>query len=119
MDQEKREHYLKVLLQMRMELALELQRASEGARSGDDKEAKDPADMADSSYAADYSLARGETLNSRIREIDEAVERIRDGSYGVCIECGELIPEGRLQVRPVARYCAHCKENLEKRGEKP
>ena len=119
MDKEKLEKYLKMLLEMRMELASEFQRASEGARIADSEERKDPVDLADSSSQADYSIARGETLASRIREIDEAIGWIKEGVYGICAECGDEIPEGRLQVRPIARFCAQCKENLEKRGEKP
>lgn len=118
MDQEKLTHYLKVLFEARMELASALQKASEGAKIGDSDEIKDPVDLADCSYSADYSIARGETLTFHIREIDEAIVRIREGSYGICAECGEEIPEGRLQVRPIARFCTQCKENLEKRGEK-
>jgi len=119
MDQGKFEEYLKVLLEMRMELASEFHKVTEKAKIGDVEEKIDPIDLADSSYSADYSIARGETITSRIKEIDEAIVRIREGSYGICVECGEDIPEGRLQVRPIARYCAQCKENLEKRGERP
>ena len=118
-DQAKREQYVKVLLEMRMELESEFQKVSAGARMRDAEDAKDPVDLADSSYSADYSIARGETITRQIKEIDEAMARIREGSYGICAQCGEEIPEGRLQVRPIARFCAQCKENLEKRGEKP
>lgn len=117
MDQGKSDRYLKVLFEMRLELASELQRASEGTKVADSEETKDPVDLADTSYTADYSIARVETIRSRIREIDDAIEWIREGSYGVCAQCEEEIPEGRLQVRPTARFCAQCKENLEKRGE--
>ncbi len=118
MDQGKIEHYRKMLLQMRMDLTSELQRVSEGAKNRDEVETMDSVDLADSSYTADFSLSRVEAINSQIREIDEAILRIREGSYGVCAVCGEDIPEGRLQVRPNARYCAQCKEDLEKKGVK-
>jgi DnaK suppressor protein len=117
MDQERRERYKKTLLEMRMELASELHRVSNGAKDRDNTDAMDSLDLADASYSNDTNLARVEMLNLRIKEIDEALERIRDESYGICNVCGEDIPEGRLQVRPIARYCAQCKEDLEKRGE--
>ena len=118
MDQGKLEHYRKVLLEMRMDLASELQKVSEGAKNQDNVEAMDSADLADSSYTADFSLARREAINSRIREIDKAIARIQEGNYGICEVCGEDIPEDRLQVRPNALFCAQCKEELEKRGVK-
>ena len=117
MDQERLEYYRKTLLEMRMEMAGELQKISGGAKERDDTETMDSVDLADTSYSKDTSMARVEVLNERIREMDEALERIRDGSYGICAVCGEDIPEGRLQVRPNAKYCAQCKDDLEKRGE--
>src|SRR6476469_8880262 len=41
-------------------------------------------------------------------EIDAALERITDGTYGVCEDCGEPIGEGRLDARPAARWCIRC-----------
>ena len=117
MDEKKLEKYKKKLLEDRMDLLAELQRVTSGEKNKDRTESMDPADLADASYAADYSLAWTEKINRRIMEIDESLERIKDGSYGVCQLCGEEIPEGRLEVRPKAKYCAQCKEDLEKRGE--
>lgn len=117
MDKKKLEKYKKKLLETRMDLLAELQRITNGGKSKDMTEAMDPVDLADASYTADYSLAWTEKINRRIREIDESLERIKDGTYGICQVCGEDIPEGRLEVRPKAKYCAQCKEDLEKRGE--
>lgn len=119
MDQKKLEKYKKKLLEERMDLLADLQRVTNGEKNKDRSEAMDPVDLADASYSADYSLAWTEKINRRIREIDESLLRIKDGSYGICQLCGEDIPEGRLEVRPNAKYCAQCKEDLEKRGEVP
>lgn len=43
-----------------------------------------------------------------LTEIDAAVERLEDGTYGVCERCGEPIGEGRLEARPTARLCIRC-----------
>ncbi|WP_238993532.1 TraR/DksA family transcriptional regulator [Nocardioides caldifontis] len=43
-----------------------------------------------------------------LREIDAALARVEDGRYGRCERCGEPIPEGRLEARPVARTCVAC-----------
>ena len=40
-----------------------------------------------------------------LEEIDAALDRINDGSYGTCLECGQPIPEGRLEARPWTGYC--------------
>ncbi len=117
MDKKTLGKYKKKLLESRMELLAELQRVTNGEKNKDRVEAMDSVDLADASYTADYSLAWTEKINRRIREVDESLDRIKEGTYGICQVCGEIIPEGRLEVRPKAKYCAQCKEDLEKRGE--
>ena len=49
-----------------------------------------------------------EQVRGRLAEIDAALERVGDGTYGVCERCGAAIPDGRLEARPVARSCVPC-----------
>jgi DnaK suppressor protein len=44
----------------------------------------------------------------QLGEIDAALARIDAGTYGVCVVCGEPIPDGRLEARPAARTCVNC-----------
>ncbi|MFC6345474.1 TraR/DksA family transcriptional regulator, partial [Nocardioides hankookensis] len=44
----------------------------------------------------------------QLREVDAALERVAQGTYGVCAVCGEEIPPGRLEVRPTATTCVGC-----------
>ncbi len=44
----------------------------------------------------------------RIGEVDDALRRLDDGTYGVCEQCGRPIPDARLAVRPIARRCVAC-----------
>ncbi len=48
-----------------------------------------------------------------LKLINDALKRLIDGEYGKCQECGEPIPEGRLQIRPYAVYCVKCKSRHE------
>jgi len=50
-----------------------------------------------------------------IRKVRQALERIENGTYGMCEECGEPISVKRLEARPVAAKCIDCKENEERR----
>ncbi len=54
--------------------------------------------------------------NERIKliEVDEALDRIENGTFGICEECEEPIALKRLEAIPNARYCFQCMENLEK-----
>ncbi len=48
-----------------------------------------------------------------LKLIEDALDRLAHGEYGKCQDCGEPIPEGRLQVRPYAIYCVKCKSRHE------
>lgn len=50
----------------------------------------------------------------RLRDIDGALARVKAGSYGVCMDCGEPIPAGRLSVLPTAQCCVRCQSTYEK-----
>ena len=69
----------------------------------------------------DMNIHIKERDSKLIIKIKEAIDKIEDGSYGICEECGENISEKRLKARPVTTVCIDCKreqENLEKlRGE--
>ena len=45
--------------------------------------------------------------------IDDAIERLANGEYGKCLDCGEMIAEARLKVRPYALFCVKCKSRHE------
>jgi len=48
-----------------------------------------------------------------LKQIDDALKRIKDGDYGSCEMCGVTIPIGRLKAKPFARYCTECREVYE------
>ena len=54
-----------------------------------------------------------QTLEDRLREINDAQDRLIDGGYGVCLECGDRIEPRRLVVNPAASLCISCQELLE------
>ncbi|MCC6588191.1 MAG: TraR/DksA family transcriptional regulator [Bryobacterales bacterium] len=68
--------------------------------------------------AADRDLAV-ETLNrhsARLREIDAALARIKDGTYGICLHCEEEIGPRRLKAVPYTGYCIACQQRRDARG---
>ena len=48
-----------------------------------------------------------------LSKVDEALDRMEQGSFGLCEECGEEIDLERLKIRPVTTFCIRCKETLE------
>jgi DnaK suppressor protein len=49
---------------------------------------------------------------TQLRLIDEALDRIASGDYGVCLSCEEDIPDKRLNALPWAKYCVRCQERV-------
>lgn len=71
-------------------------------------------DIASNERERELALMLGDRDREKLAEIDEALERIKNGSYGFCEECGEPIGEGRLLALPFARVCIDCKSKDEK-----
>ena len=61
-------------------------------------------------------LASGES--EMLRAVGEALQRIEDGTYGVCTDCDKPIPIKRLEVFPAAQRCVECKSKFEKESAK-
>ncbi len=60
------------------------------------------------------NLAKEKVLESALRDIDNALDRITKGTYGICKYCKQEIGEKRLMARPVANTCISCKTRLQK-----
>ncbi|MGZ0152322.1 TraR/DksA family transcriptional regulator [Kribbella sp. WER1] len=58
----------------------------------------------------DLVTAQTTAIRLVLKEIDAAVERVSDGTYGVCSGCDARIPVGRLEILPYVRYCVRCQQ---------
>jgi len=59
------------------------------------------------------AINRLEKMHRSINDIDEALKRIDEGSYGVCLTCGSLIAKERLLHSPFVKTCTECQQKLE------
>jgi len=59
-------------------------------------------------YERAQVTALSEQARRRLSEVDDAVRRLEEGTYGACQRCGEPIPDARLEARPYARTCVGC-----------
>lgn len=71
-------------------------------------------DQASSERDRELGLLLGDREREKVHAIDEALLRIDENEYGICEECEEEIPLGRLKAMPFARHCVKCKSDLEK-----
>jgi DnaK suppressor protein len=74
---------------------------------------KDTVDMSLMDVNKELAFRLGERESQMIADIDQALLRIKEGSYGTCARCSKLIDERRLEALPTARYDAACQAIIE------
>jgi len=79
----------------------------------DKDELLDEVDTATHDVEQGMKMRLGNRESLYFRKIEEALLRIKDGTYGQCVECGADIGAKRLEVRPTAELCIDCKEAAE------
>jgi DnaK suppressor protein len=100
---------LKAMMESR---AQELHQGLRALLSGpaDPVEVRDPEEWGRTSAEQDVDLTLMEMQAETCRRIDEALQRLENGTYGSCEECDEEIPQARLQALPFATLCRTCQE---------
>jgi DnaK suppressor protein len=73
-----------------------------------------PADVGTDNFEQEFTLGLLESERTLMREIDEALDRVKDGTYGVCLGTGKPIDKARLRARPWAKYCIEYARLMEK-----
>ncbi|WP_219974956.1 TraR/DksA family transcriptional regulator [Rubrobacter xylanophilus] len=94
------------LLELREELqemvrGMEEDQASRGEAEGDASE-HDPGDMSHQMFTREMDATVGLQARRRLEDVERALEKIEEGTYGVCDDTGEPIPRGRLEAMPEA-----------------
>ena len=110
-------HFRNLLLLKRAELIGDLSAMEEAALQASGGNLSNlPIHMADigtDTYDQDFMLGLAENERQRLREIDDALKRIQDKTYGVCQMTGKPIPEARLEAKPWAKYTIEAARALE------
>jgi len=113
MDKKKLEAFKKRLETRQQELRRTVTRNQADGRSADEDTAQDIADRAASSYTKEFLFSQSNNDRQLLMMVDGALARIREGSFGECISCGEEINAKRLEAVPWTRHCIECQEKLE------
>jgi DnaK suppressor protein len=101
------------LLKRKLELEQKLTEMSKEQFS--DGQVQDPGDQALTATMESLRMSLQDAEVEEYRGIARALERIKDGSYGICSDCGNPISEKRLQSFPGTMRCLACQENFEER----
>jgi DnaK suppressor protein len=115
MDEEKLQAFRKELLDQRERLLVEVRQKRAEAAEMVDEGVPDPGDASVSEDLRDLLHRLGDNKREQILAIDSALERMDQGDYGYCAECGEEINIKRLEIQPDALWCVDCKGRMEER----
>ncbi len=114
MEKKKLETFKKRLEERQSELRHAVSRTAQDGRDADLESAQDIADRAANSYTKEFLFHQSNNDRQLLQMVDGALDRIRDGSFGQCISCGEEINPKRLEAVPWTRHCIECQEKAEK-----
>lgn len=113
MDAAKLEHFKKLLLAELRRHARQVSDEQGNAVGIALDDAKESADLSVRDVISELSLKLGERESQMVADIDQALLRMKEGSYGRCVKCNKPIDERRLEAVPTARYDAACQEAIE------
>jgi RNA polymerase-binding transcription factor DksA len=121
------EHFRQVILEQKKEMVEELQSLSE--RMMDTMTGEYPSEnstyslhMAEQGTDAserEKAFLLAQRGDDHVRRLDESLERIKDGSYGCCVVCGDLIERGRLEAVPTTQKHVNCKNRIKRLHQEP
>jgi DnaK suppressor protein len=114
MDKKKLDTFKKRLEERQQSLRKTVSRTEEDGRIADQDTAQDIADRAASSYTKEFLFSQSNNDRQLLQMVETALQRIREGSFGECVSCGNEINAKRLEAVPWTRYCIECQEKLEK-----
>jgi DnaK suppressor protein len=113
MDKKKLDTFKKRLETRQQELRRMVSRSQQDGRSADEDTAQDVADRAASSYTKEFLFHQSNNDRQLLQMVENALSRIREGTFGECISCGKEINPKRLEAVPWTRHCIECQEKLE------
>lgn len=114
MDDERLE-FFRNLLKERLDALLDEAKATMTDLSEGEENYADPTDRAAAESDRSFLLRIRDRERKLITKIQEALQRVEDGVFGICETCGEEIGEKRLEARPVTTQCIDCKTEAEKK----
>ena len=113
MDSEKLEHFRSILLDQLKQRTENVRGDQATALESVDDGVKDSVDMSVQDVNQELALRLGERESQMVADIDQALMRMDEGTYGICGRCGNTIDERRLEAVPTARYDAKCQTEIE------
>jgi DnaK suppressor protein len=103
-----------MLLKKREDLVQEISRRSKASTESGAQDIGDILDSVSEERTRELDMILTDREKRKLAQIDDAIDRIDENTYGLCEDCGVKIPKARLRVLPFAKYCVECQEKTER-----
>jgi DnaK suppressor protein len=113
MDSKKFEHYKKKLLEKKNNLFRAVSTTEQYGREADGESTQDVADKAANSYTKEFLFSQSSNERHVLQLVNEALARVENGTFGVCVSCDNEIQQKRLEAVPWTKHCISCQERQE------
>src|SRR5919106_292897 len=113
MDAEKLKHFHNLLIKQLRQETEQIRTDQAAALELYDDGVKDSVDLSVQDLNKEIALRLGERSSQTVADIDQALLRMKEGTYGICVRCNKPIDERRLEAVPTARYDAQCQAVIE------
>ena len=110
MDKKKADYYKKCLVSTQEELMRLVAKSERDGREADGEATQDVADKAANSYTKEFLFHQSDENRRVLLLVGEALERLKNGTYGLCVSCQGEVQVKRLEAVPWARHCIECQE---------
>jgi DnaK suppressor protein len=106
-------------LEKQRQLVEEVGKSALYGKGQEDDSIKDLGDQATTAYTREFLFELGNGDRRLLKEVTSALQKIEDGSFGICERCNEPIAEKRLDALPFARHCINCQRVVEEEERMP
>jgi DnaK suppressor protein len=113
MRKRERDKFQKLLLDIRKDVKREILQDMKEGREGEAGEGRDTYDIASDERDREINLLLGDRERKKLQQVDDALQRLESGEYGICEECEGEIATGRLEAMPFSRLCVTCQSEFE------
>lgn len=114
MDKKRLAQFRQRLEARQQELRRSVTQKQQYGRAVDDDVSPDVIDRAASTYTKDFLFRQSTNEKRLLQMVEEALRRVCDGSFGLCLSCGNEINAKRLEAVPWTRYCIVCQQKSER-----
>jgi len=119
MSTKKLPSHLSKLKEIRETLLGDVEKNFKTSQSESREPVADLTDDAARTYSNQLLTNLGEQGWGKLKQVDEALKKIKNGNYGICPTCDQPIPEARLDVVPFAEFCVECLDKIENEMQTP